>query len=308
VIASTQPLTLLVMAAGMGSRYGGLKQLEGFGPGGETILEYSIHDALAAGFERFVFIIRRDIEATFRDNVLARFPPRVRATVVFQDLEAGLPGALEVPPDRAKPWGTGHAVLCAREAVTGPFAVINADDFYGAEAFALLGEQLRAERQTGAYVLMAYALERTLSEHGGVARGVITHGADGTLRDVVEHTGIQRGPSGVIEARNTATHEAVRLQPQTPVSMNLWGFDPSVFALLAECFAAFHRRLEDPLKGEFYLPAAIDEAVKTGRASAQVVPTQAQWYGVTYPEDRERVRAALEGLTRQGGYPSPLWG
>ncbi len=301
----TNTLTLVVMAAGMGSRYGGLKQLEGFGPGGETLLEYSLHDALNAGFTRAVFIIRKDIEVLFREKVIARFEHKVACECVFQELDK-LPAGHTPPDGRQKPWGTGHAVLMAIAAVSGPFAVINADDFYGRQAFEQLAGFLKERTNDEArYALCGYRLRNTLSEHGTVSRGICAAHADGRLASVTEHTKIALEADRRIVSSRESGDEL--LTGEEFVSMNLWGFTPELFSSLQEQFEAFLQERGGELKSEFYLPFAVDADLQAGRASADLLPTESKWFGVTYPEDRERVQQAVQGMVTAGEYPASLW-
>jgi hypothetical protein len=291
--------TLLVLAAGMGSRYGGLKQIDPVGLSGETMLDYAVFDALRAGFGRVVFVIRREFEAVFREKIGARYAGRVEVDYVFQSLEA-LPAGFGPPPGREKPWGTGHATWCARDAVRGPFAVINADDFYGLDSFRRLAGFLREPAAPGRltqFCLAGFRLDRTLSEHGAVARGVCTVGPDGWLHSIVEQTGIT--PAEVGAGRKYTGEETV--------SMNCWGFTPALFAGLEAQFREFlSARGGDP-KAEFYLPAAVSAMIARGEAAVQVLPVQSLWFGVTYQEDKPQVRTALAKLVRAGFYPATLF-
>lgn len=303
----------------MGSRYGGLKQIDPVGPSGETVLDYAVFDALRAGFTRVVFVIRRDFEALFREKIGARYAGRARVDYVFQSLDALPPGSTP-PAGREKPWGTGHAVWCARDAITGNFAVINADDFYGADSFAQLGAFLHAEsvgaesRADGSrtsapatadtnpaniaeFAMVGFRLANTLSEHGTVARGVTTTRARGELVSIVEQTGI--APADVGPGQRYSGEEIV--------SMNCWGFTPALFAGLDEQFREFlSARGTDP-KAEFYLPAAVSTMIARGQARARVLPTESTWFGVTYREDKPRVEAAVRELIQTGRYPAKLW-
>lgn len=302
----TDALTMVVMAAGMGSRYGGLKQVEGFGPHGETLLEYSLFDARLAGFRNVVFVIRRDIEAAFRERVVSRLDAHFHCTCVFQELDA-LPAPYTPPQDRTKPWGTGHAVLVAREAVKTPFAVINADDFYGRDAFARLAGFLRqrtADEPT--YALAGFRLDKTLSASGGVARGVCEADGDGRLLRITEHMDIHRSPDGGLTGNVEGS--VVALPGDSLVSMNLWGFTPAFFDSLSAQFTDFLAASGGEMKREFYLPAAVDADIQAGRATATVLPVGSQWFGVTYPEDRETVARAILSTVAAGEYPSPLFG
>jgi UTP-glucose-1-phosphate uridylyltransferase len=295
--------TLLVLAAGMGSRYGGLKQLDSIGPGGETIIDYSIYDALRAGFGKVVFVIRKDIEQAFRESAGARFEGRVAVEYVFQELDQ-LPAGFRVPVGRSKPWGTSHAVLAAANAIKEPFAVINADDFYGAESYRLLGEHLRSG--TTDYALVGFVLRNTLSEFGAVARGVCELDGEGFLKGVVELTKIERDGQ---RARNVdAAGRATSLSGDEVVSMNMWGFTPRIFDELREYFERFLERNGTNLQGESYLPSAVNELVAAGRARVKVLRTLDSWFGVTYREDRERVVGSIGKLIRDGDYPERLRG
>lgn len=292
-------LTLVVLAAGMGSRYGGLKQIDPMGPSGETVLDYTVHDALRAGFGRVLFIIRRDFADAFKASVGARFAGKIEVDYAFQQLDM-LPAGFSVPEGREKPWGTGHAVWCAREKLQGPFAVVNADDFYGAGSLKALAEFLRAEAAgVPTYAMVGFPLGNTLSENGAVSRGVCAVGADGFLKDIEEHTGIQAGEVGVGAGR--------RYDPATPVSMNCWGFDAREFLpQLDQAWREFVAARGKEPKAEFYLPAAVNSLVKAGVARVKVLPTTDNWFGVTYREDKPHVQAALAALVAAGVYPTPL--
>ena len=291
-------LTLVVLAAGMGSRYGGLKQVDPMGPSGETVLDYSVHDALRAGFDRVLFIIRRDFEAEFRASVGARFADRVQVDYVFQSLDA-LPPGHALPAGRAKPWGTGHAVWCARDALHGPFAVVNADDFYGADSFARLAAFLRAASGSDTpprYTMVGFQLANTLSEHGAVSRGVCSVGPDGALAGIEEHTGILASEVG----------PGRKYAGATTVSMNCWGFTTAFLPQLDARWQAFLSQHGTSERTEFYLPFAVNELLAAGEARVQVLPTADHWFGVTYREDKPRVQAAIAGLVASGAYPTPL--
>ncbi|MEI6463370.1 MAG: NTP transferase domain-containing protein [Verrucomicrobiota bacterium] len=288
-------LTLVVLAAGMGSRYGGLKQIDPVGPGGETVLDYAVFDALRAGFTRVVFVIRRDFEAIFREKIGARYAGRADVDYVFQSLEA-LPPGFTPPAGREKPWGTGHAVWCARAALGENFAVINADDFYGADSFAQLARFL-APARGGDFAMVGFRLANTLSEHGVVSRGVTAAGPDQALHSIVEHTGI--APEEVGPGRKFSGEEIV--------SMNCWGFTPALFAGLDPQFREFLAARGGEPKSEFYLPAAVSAMIGRGGAQVRVLPTASTWFGVTYREDKPRVQAAIAGLVQAGLYPEKLW-
>ena len=305
--------TLLVLAAGMGSRYGGLKQVDPVGPSGETVLDYAVFDARRAGFGRVVFVIRKDFEALFRTQVGAKYAGQIAVDYVFQSLDT-LPVGATVPVGREKPWGTGHAVWCAREAVHEPFAVINADDFYGADSFVQLAKFLtsaaasprgfdpmsghRVPRTLAAqFAMVGFTLANTLSEHGAVARGLCATGADGLLASITEQTGIlatEVGPGQKFTGKET-------------VSMNCWGFTPALFAGLERQLAAFLATRGGDAKAEFYLPAAVSEMIARHEAVVRVLPTGSAWFGVTYREDKPRVMAAIAELVRAGKYPAKLF-
>ncbi len=308
--------TLLVLAAGMGSRYGGLKQLDPVGPGGETILDYAVFDAIRAGFGRVVFVIRRDFADAFNSQVASKYAGRIQVDTVFQALDALPPGAV-LPAGREKPWGTGHAVWCARDAIREPFAVIGADDFFGRDAFVQLAAFLNSTSAANAsrnskpetrnptmandvpasFAMVGYRLANTLSENGAVARGVCTVGTDGQLRTVVENTGILREDVG--PGRKFSGEEIV--------SMNCWAFTPEFFPALDRQWREFITARGGELKSEFYLPEAVSQQIAAGAATVEVRPTSAEWFGVTFREDKPRVQAALLDLATRGEYPLPLF-
>ncbi len=304
-MAAMAQLSLLVLAAGMGSRYGGLKQLDPMGPSGETLLDYSVYDALKAGADRVVFIIRRDIEEEFREKVGARYDGKIAVDYVFQQLDA-LPAGFTVPEDRKKPWGTAHAIWCARDVMKEPFIAINADDYYGLKSYELLTEFLQANRAHNTRFAMAgYRLSNTLSEHGSVARGVCKVDETGELLSIVECTGITLD-HGVIAQKNGDIVEQ-EFDGSEPVSMNFWGLTPAVFPMLEEQLTGFLRTQSSDPKSEFYIPMALGAAVANKQATLNVPSTDAQWFGVTYREDKPLVMAALEKLHAAGTYPTPLW-
>lgn len=299
------------MAAGMGSRFGGLKQVEPVGPGGETLLDYSVYDALRCGFNRLVFVIRRDFEAVFRERVGRRFEGRAVVDYVFQEMTRLPPGSA-APAGRAKPWGTGHAVWCAAGTIDGPFAAINADDFYGRDAFARLAAFFARERAASTrgrlarFAMAGYRLADTLSEHGAVARGVCRVDADGRLAAIEETTGIVAIAEGGGRAAARDGRE-LALAADVPVSMNCWGFTSAIFPLLERGLVRFlAERGADP-QAEFYLPAAVASAIAAGEAEVEVLPVRASWFGVTHRDDKPRVVAALERLVAAGEYPRALW-
>lgn len=296
--------TLLVLAAGMGSRFGGLKQIAPVGPQGETMLDYSVFDAIRAGFGKVVFVIREEFASQFRETVGARFADRIAIDYAFQRLD-DLPPGFRVPDGRSKPWGTGHAVYAAREVVKEPCAVINADDFYGADAYRRAAAFLsRPDLAPDHYCLVGYHLHTTLSDHGSVNRG-ITRREDGILRELEEVVGIARGPDGVLHG-TAGNGEARTLRDDDIVSLNCWGFPPQFFPALA---ARFHDFLaasgDDPTK-EFFLPDAVHALIADGGARCTVLDTSATWFGVTYPDDLPAVASAIGELIARAEYPSPL--
>ncbi|TVR86050.1 MAG: nucleotidyltransferase [Saprospirales bacterium] len=286
--------TLVVLAAGMGSRYGGLKQLDRFGPQRKTIMDYSIQDAIGAGFDCIVFVIREEFESQFRAQTSSRYENEVDVRLVHQKME--VEGLLV---NREKPWGTGHAVLCAEPATEQPFAVINADDFYGRKSFHLASQFLNQKASSDLYGMVGYILSNTLSPHGSVSRGICTVGSDNKLVTVREHTGI-RSKGGVV--LGDFEGKEVQLPPDSIVSMNLWMFHPSVFAPLREAFMAFARENTAHPKAEFYLPFFVDERLKSGATEVEVLTSPDRWYGVTFKEDRQRVNRALEKMHEEGVY------
>jgi len=295
------PKTLLVLAAGMGSRYGGLKQIDPVGPGGETLMDYSVYDALRAGFDKVVFVIRHDIEQSFKEKIGQRYERRVQVEYVYQELNS-LPAGFVVPPSRKKPWGTAHAVLVAARVIQEPFAAINADDFYGAESFRLLGQCLSS---TSDYAMVGFVLRNTLSEFGSVARGVCRLGPDSFLQNVVELTRIERDGAAA-----KYTDSAGTVHPLTGdevVSLNLWGFQPQVFQQLEREFVQFLKTHHDNEKAEFFISTEIDQLVGRGESKVKVLRTPDSWFGITYREDRPTVVSGIERLVRNGIYPQKLW-
>ena len=284
--------TLVIMAAGMGSRFGGLKQLEPIGPNGEALLDFSVYDAKKAGFTKVVFVIKRAIEEQFKELVGARIEKMIDVEYVFQETTE-LPDGFTCPESREKPWGTGQAVLCCKDAVTTPFAVINADDYYGASAYKQIYEQLKTG--DGNYCMVGYRLGNTVTENGYVSRGVC-HIENGMLKDVSEFTKINA--SGVSEQYG----EQVVLPADTVVSMNMWGFTTDFFGYLNEYFTEFLKDNLQSEKGEFYLPAVVDSLIKTGEKSVKVLIAEDKWYGVTYMEDKDEVMQAIAKLVDEGNY------
>ena len=295
---------LLIMAAGMGSRYGGLKQMDPVGPDGEFILDYSLFDARRAGFERAVLVIKRENEEDFRRLLHDRV--KMPIAYAYQEIE-DVPAGFTVPATRKKPWGTGHAVLSARELIDAPFCVINADDYYGANAFRLAYQHLTQVRDDGDFSMVGYLLKNTLSETGFVARGVCEVSAQGMLTDIAERTHIISSVDGPLMSEDLHTY--TRLSPDTIVSMNMWGFPRAMMDCLAEAFPTFLTRTlpNNPDKAEFFLPVVVDALLRNGLARVTVNATPDRWYGITYREDRELVVEALRRMTAAGVYPVPLW-
>ncbi|MFQ5805384.1 MAG: NDP-sugar synthase [Phycisphaerae bacterium] len=298
--------TLVILAAGIGSRYGGLKQLEAVGPGGATIMDYSMYDAIRAGFGKAVFVIRPDMEAAFKETIGRRYEKRIPVACAFQRLGA-VPAGFTVPPGRKKPWGTGHAVLAAEEQVHEPFAAVNADDFYGANSFAALGKflQQRDDADLPTYAMVGFTLRDTLAEVGAVNRGCCRCTADGWLERITEITGIERhGP----DARYTEESGNTRIiSGDELVSMNLWGFRPVFFEQLRELFESFLKENAASEKAELHLPMVIQDLIRAGRARVKVLPTPDTWCGVTHPEDKPRVVQMISELVARGRYPQKLW-
>lgn len=301
---------LVVLAAGMGSRYGGLKQMDSVAGHGQSIIDYSIYDARRAGFEKVIFVIKRALEEDFRRLVGDRIARGIQVEYAFQELD-DLPAGYAVPAGRKKPWGTTHAVLAARDLIRGPFAVINSDDYYGPEAFRLIYDFLSTQDEAAVpqrYAMVSYLLGNTVTDNGSVARGVCRVGEDGLLREVVEHTRIEKDGS---DARSTLDggETWVPLPGSTPVSMNFWGFQRSFVDEGEARFPEFLDRIlaENPEKGEFYLPLLVSRLIGEGKAQVQVLPSEDKWYGVTYREDKPGVVAALADMTARGLYPENLW-
>jgi hypothetical protein len=299
--------TLMVLAAGMGSRYGGLKQIDPMGPNGETVLDYSVFDALRGGFGRVIFVIRRDFEDEFKRVIGARFADRIQVDYAFQALE-DLPAGFSVPPGREKPWGTTHAVRAAREVVDGPFGMINADDFYGQDSYEKLAAFLRAphdETDHARFCMIGFRLRNTLSAFGSVARGVCTQTPEGYLASINEMTKIVRIGNAAENREDAAS--PVALSGDELVSMNMWGFTPALLPLLEENFTNFLNAKGGELKSECFIPVTVDDLIKAGRADVRVLPTTSTWFGVTYREDKPQVTASIQRLIAEGLYPENLW-
>jgi UTP-glucose-1-phosphate uridylyltransferase len=296
--------TLVILAAGMASRYGGMKQIESFGPSGETIMDYSIYDAIRAGFGKVVFIIREE----FADNFKAIFEPKLKGRVetgyVYQDLRSFM-GDFTPPADRTKPWGTAHAVLCARDVVKEPFAVINADDFYGRDAFEKAHGFLTGDCNDRTWSIIGYSLLKTLSDHGTVNRGVCQVDASGNLLSIAERLNISRNAQGTIACADNATPHELSLDTQ--VSMNFWCFSPGIFDYSEKLFHEFLATQMTQPKAEFFIPIVADKFIHDNTGSIRVIPTSSLWFGVTYKEDAPFVRQSVTDLVASGEYPASLW-
>ena len=296
--------TLFILAAGMGSRYGGLKQLDGLGPSGETIMDYSVYDALKAGFGKIVFVIRHDFEQEFREKVVSKYEGHVPVEVVFQDLD-NIPEGFTRNPERTKPWGTGHAVLMGKDVINEPFAVINADDYYGRESFEILAQALLdMEGKKGEYCMIGFRIENTLSENGGVSRGLCEVSADGNLTGVTECHGIERKGDKLIHVLNGEEKE---FPAGANVSMNMWGFTPDYFGYSEKAFVKFLSKYAGELKGEFYIPTVVNDLIEANEITLAVKETPSNWFGVTYAADREDTVNQFKKLVEEGVYPSPLF-
>jgi len=296
--------TLLVLAAGMGSRYGGLKQLDQLGPSGETIMDYSIFDAHRAGFGKVVFVIRNSFEKEFRELFVNKLQGKIEVELVYQELEK-IPAGIPFPAERVKPWGTGHAILMAEEVINEPFAVINADDFYGFEAYQAMAKFLVNTTQQGEFAMCGYLLEKTLSDFGSVSRGICTIDENGFLISVKERTSISKNQDGSIVF--IEENKVNVLQPNDLVSMNFWGFTPDLFNHLNEKFVNFLHKNANIPKSEFYIPLVVDDLMQEQKVKTSVLKTEADWFGVTYQEDRPVTVAKIQKLVSEGKYPDRLW-
>ena len=297
--------TLFVLAAGMGSRYGGLKQLDGLGPHGETIMDYSIYDAIRSGFGKIVFVIRKDFEADFRYKILSKYENHIPVEVVFQALD-NLPEGFVCPEGRTKPWGTNHAVLMGKDVIKEPFAVINADDFYGRNSFEVIAKELSTPKnRKGDYCMVGFRVGNTMSESGSVARGVCEN-KDGFLTTVVERTAIAYNEKHEISFTDENGKEQI-LDPSTPVSMNLWGFTPDYFEFSEKYFVDFLKENINTPKAEFFIPLVVNELVTKGDASVKVLDTDSKWFGVTYAADRQGVVDKFAELHANGEYPEKMF-
>lgn len=298
--------TLLILAAGMGSRYGGLKQLDGLGPNGETIMDYSVFDAVRAGFGKIVFVIRHDFEQDFREKILPKYRNHVDVDVVFQSIDK-IPSDIPVNSDRTKPWGTNHALMMGEEVIKEPFGVINADDFYGRESFEELAGFLRSvEGKNDRYCMIGFLVENTLSENGGVSRGLCKVDSKGNLVDVVECHGIVRKGDELVYQAPDGTEKPFAMG--TVVSMNMWGFTPDYFNHSRESFRSFLSEHGMEPKSEFYIPTVVNELIHSGKSTLNVIPTPSRWFGVTFAADRPATVAAISALIDAGKYPEKLFG
>jgi len=297
--------TLFVLAAGMGSRYGGLKQLDGLGPNGETIMDYSIYDAIRAGFGKVVFVIRKSFEADFQEMVVKKFKDLIEVEVVFQEI-SNVPEGSTYIAEREKPWGTNHAVLMGKDVIKEPFAVINADDFYGKESFEVLAGFLTSVvGKQNDYCMVGYRVGNTLSESGSVSRGVCVVDENNNLQNVVERTHIEEKAGAIIYLDENG--EEVTIAATTPVSMNMWGFTPDYFDYSYEFFKEFLAENGQKLKSEFYIPLAVNNLIVQAKATCKVLDTTSKWFGVTYAEDRPQVVLKINELIRKGVYPKQLF-
>ena len=298
--------TLLILAAGMGSRYGGLKQLDQVGPSGETIIDYSIYDAIRAGFGKVIFIIKEAIEEDFKETFVERLKEKIAIDYVFQETWM-VPEGITIPDNRSKPWGTGHAVMMADGKINGPFAVINADDFYGRGAFESLANYYKdwTPERAGDYCMVGYRVANTLSDFGAVSRGVCEPDAGSFLVDVVERTHIERYEAGI--AYKNEQDNIVLIPDDTFVSMNFWGFTPTFFSFLNQGFEAFIKKNAENLKAEFYIPSVVNDLIKSQQATVRILHCNEKWFGMTYKEDRETVVKSIRELVKLGVYPEKLW-
>src|SRR5690625_1485601 len=297
--------TLLILAAGMGSRYGGIKQMDNFGPNGETIIDYSIFDAIASGFGKVVFIIRKDFSEEFEKIFNAKLSnTETEVEYVYQELDS-YTGNKDVPEERKKPWGTAHAVLCAKEVIKEPFAIINADDFYGKEPFDLMASFLDSECSEKRAAVMGYEINKTLSKHGSVSRGVCTLDELGNLDTITERTKVSIEDGDIVFSDSEGEQHAI--SKGTPVSMNFWGFDPSIFELIEQMFVTFLKENMEKPKAEFLIPSVADYYIANKMGTVKVIPTSEQWFGVTYQEDAPAVKESISNLIENGTYPKALW-
>src|SRR5688572_6452904 len=301
-MSNKKNLTLLVLAAGMGSRYGGIKQIDGFGPSGETIMDYSLFDSIRSGFTKVVFIVREEIKETVKEIFLPRLKGKVEVEFVVQALDTMVPAAYQ-NSERTKPWGTAHAMLCARHVINEPFAVINADDFYGRGAFESVANFFAGETK-GAHAMVGYTLKNVLSENGSVSRGCGETNANGYLKSVVERTTIVKENGKIISKEKDGD---IELSPETPTSMNFWGFHPSIFNMIEKLFHEFLQENSKNPKAEFFIPLIGNKMIKQGLGKVKVLGGGDIWFGVTYKEDKEEVSGKINELVNRGDYPKKLW-
>ncbi|MFO7823394.1 MAG: nucleotidyltransferase [Cyclobacterium sp.] len=295
--------TLLILAAGMGSRYGGDKQIDGFGPNRETILEYSVFDAIRSGFGKVVFIVRKEILEEAKAMFVPKFGSQIKLEFVVQALDSMVPENYQ-HPDRKKPYGTAHALLCAKNVIQEPFAVINADDFYGVEAFRMLASFLTKDVKSDLHCMVGYAINNVLSAHGTVSRGVCEVSPEGYLKGMIERTSISKKSDGIFHEEGS---EKIMISPDNPVSMNCWGFHPAVFEQTEKLWQSFLEENKENLKSEFYIPKVVNSLIEEDMARVKILEGGKIWFGVTYPEDREYVMKALKRLHEEGVYPEKLW-
>lgn len=295
-------LALVVLAAGMGSRYGGIKQIDGFGPSGETIMDYSLFDAVRAGFTKIIFIVRDEIKATVEEMFLPKLSGKVDVEFVIQSLSSFTPKEF-LNPERTKPWGTSHAMLCAKEVINEPFAVINADDFYGLDAFAATADFFKNET-SGAHAMVGYTLKNVLSDYGSVSRGCGERDSNGFLKSVVERTTIVKEGNKIISKEKDGDLE---MSPETPTSMNFWGFHPNILGITEKMFHDFLKANHKNVKSEFFIPLVVNDMIKSGLGKVKVISGGSTWFGVTYKEDKEIVSKKINDLVTAGIYPKKLW-
>ncbi len=299
--------TLLILAAGMGSRYGGLKQVDPVGPNGEAIIDYSIYDAIRAGYGKVVFVIRESFAEAFKESFESKLNGKIETAYVFQEMDSFVPSFVKIGGDREKPWGTGHAVLVAKNTIHEPFVVINADDFYGPTSYTLLRDYLKTDKKDAAnsYCMVGYELDKTLSEHGYVSRGVCETNEEGLLQNVVERTHIERIDGRILT--KIGNDQVIELTGREVVSMNIWGFMPSCFKYLEDHFVQFIRDNANNPKAEFYIPFVVNELIRNNQITLKVLKSQDQWFGVTYKEDKASAVDNINHLINNGTYPEKLW-
>lgn len=295
--------TLLILAGGMASRYGSMKQIDGFGPNDETIIDYSIYDAIKAGFGKVVFIIKEEFVENFKTIFDAKLNGKIATDYVFQNFDLQQFG-IDLQIDRTKPWGTGHAILAARYAIKEPFCLINADDFYGLDAFEKMHEFLTEKVSPERYSMIGYEISKTLSDHGAVSRGICKVSAEGYLEDIVERTKVLTTEDTICYEEDNRLHP---LSKDTLVSMNFWGFTPEVFPVAEELFREFVKVNQENLTAEFYIPTVAETLLRSGKVNFKVIPTDSQWFGVTYKQDKPIAQASIDQLIKDGLYPANLW-